>query len=134
MAQYNTGPPIALLSGFSGVSGADYSLTLGEPYAALPIGHDRILSFVGVTICSHLDMELVFRNLLNESHRSGARPFHHHNEEHSAFVPSADPAHPPGIDSVTYGCRPKQAQELGVNLRGQLRTALTSCLLPPPIH
>lgn len=29
---------------------------------------------------------LVFRSLLNESHRSGARPFHHHNEEHSAFV------------------------------------------------
>ena len=54
------------------------------------------------------------------SHHTGAaRPLlDHHYEEHSAFIPTADPAHTPTINAITEGRGFEQAQELGFNFHG----------------
>jgi hypothetical protein len=46
---------------------------------------------------------------------SGPGPLDHHNEDHSAFVPTANPAHPPFIDAVADSNGLEQSQKLGLN-------------------
>ena len=42
---------------------------------------------------------------------------HHHHEEDLAFVPSAEPAHPPAIDTITQDRRLAETEESGLDLQ-----------------
>src|ERR1035441_6966173 len=42
---------------------------------------------------------------------------HHHHEEDLAFIPSAEPAHPPAIDTITQDRRLAETQESGLDLQ-----------------
>ena len=42
-------------------------------------------------------------------------PLDHHDEENPAFVPTADPANAPAIDSIAEGGRLEEPQELGLD-------------------
>jgi hypothetical protein len=57
---------------------------------------------------------------------SGPGPLDHHNEDHSAFVPTAHPAHAPAIDSIAEGGRLEQAWELGLNFHSDPSMALSA--------
>jgi len=46
---------------------------------------------------------------------------HHHDEEDSAFVPAAQPAHPPIIDTIAERHRLGKPKELGPNVHGSSR-------------
>jgi len=46
---------------------------------------------------------------------------HHHDEEHAAFVPAADPAHSPIIDAIAQRHRPAKPKELCLNVHGNSR-------------
>jgi hypothetical protein len=41
---------------------------------------------------------------------------HHHDEQQLAFIPSADPAHPPAIDAISQTCGLAQMEEAGLDL------------------
>jgi hypothetical protein len=43
---------------------------------------------------------------------------HHHDEEHSAFVPAAEPAHSPIIDTIAQGNRLAKPKELCLYVHG----------------
>jgi hypothetical protein len=43
--------------------------------------------------------------------------FHHHDEQDLAFIPSADPAHPPAFDAIAQFCRLAQTEESGLDLQ-----------------
>jgi hypothetical protein len=51
-------------------------------------------------------------------------PLDHHNKEHPALVPSADPAHAPVIDAIGKGHWFEQAEKLGFNFHGNAWMAL----------
>ena len=46
------------------------------------------------------------------------RALHHNDEEDSAFVPAAEPAHPPIIDTVAKRHRLAKSKELGLKVHG----------------
>ena len=46
---------------------------------------------------------------------------HHHDEEHAAFVPAADPRDSPIIDTIAQGNRPAKPKELCLNVHGNSR-------------
>ena len=43
--------------------------------------------------------------------------FHHHDEQDLAFIPSADPAHPPAFDAIAQFCWLVQTEESGLDLQ-----------------
>ena len=51
-------------------------------------------------------------------------PLDHHDEENSAFVPTANPAHTPAIDPIPDGGWLEEAQELGLNIHSDPSMAL----------
>ena len=62
------------------------------------------------------------RWLVPEAERLGLLVFslHHHDEEDSAFVPAAEPAHSPIIDMIAQRRRLAKPKELGLNVHGAL--------------
>src|SRR5882672_2652907 len=46
---------------------------------------------------------------------------HHHDEKDAAFVPAAEPADSPIIDTIAERHRLAKAKELGLNVHGHLR-------------
>jgi hypothetical protein len=73
------------------------------------------------------DSELASRSLLRRPHPTGEpRPFHHHYEELSVFVPPTNPAHTPTIDSIAQSRGLEEAKELGFDFHGNTWMALAS--------
>src|SRR5437870_881465 len=50
--------------------------------------------------------------------RLPAFSLHHHDDEDSAFVPTAEPAHSPIIDAIAHCHRLTKPKELGLNVHG----------------
>jgi hypothetical protein len=56
----------------------------------------------------------------------------HHHEQDPAFIPTAQPAHPPAIQVIANLDRPIKSKELGFHLHSPLRTCMA--LRPPEVN
>jgi hypothetical protein len=53
----------------------------------------------------------------------------HDDEEYSAFIPSADPANPPIVDTIAQRHRLAKPKKLGLNVHGHSRPETSIALL-----